>query len=303
MASNHPTNKPPLKISMPSTPVLIALFSIYVIWGATNLGTRFALESYPPFMLVALRLFFSTMILLGVLKGRGESFPPMSQIAGASFIGALMFGGRSGLLAFAQSQGIGTGMLSLGVATVPLWAMLFAVVFGYRPSKLELVGLAVGMCGMMILNMGNDMASEPVAVLILLFAPMVWAFGAMYSKELKMPDGFMATAFQMLGGCAVLCVLSLVNGEQFPSNPTVQATGALIFLSIGGTLIAFTAFMYLVQTVSPGLATSYAYVNPVVAVVFAVFLLGESMPPTAIVAMLVIGAGVVLIMAGKSQKT
>jgi len=303
MASKNTTNKLPFGISLPSTPVLIALFSIYVIWGATNLGTRFALESYPPFMLVALRLLFATMILIGVLKGRGKSFPPMSQIVSAAFIGALMFGGRSGLLAFAQSQGIGTGMLSLGVATVPLWAMLFAFIFGYRPSKLELVGLAIGMCGMAILNMGNDMGAQPFGAVVLLFAPMVWAFGAMYSKELTMPEGFMATAFQMLGGCVVLFVMSLANGEQFPSNPTLQATGALIFLSIGGTLIAFTAFMYLVQTVSPGLATSYAYVNPIVAVVFAVFLLGESMPSTAIVAMLVIGAGVVLIMMGKSQKT
>jgi len=293
----------PSKIKLPSLPVVIALFSIYFIWGATNLGNRFALESYPSFMLVGLRLFFAVFILMGILKGRGVSFPPLSQMLNAVFIGALMFGGRSGLLAFAQQQNLGSGMMSLGVATVPLWAMVFAFIFGYRPSKLELAGLGIGMFGIVILNMENDMQSQPLGAIVLLFAPMVWAFGAMYSKELTMPDGFMSTVFQMIGGCIVLFVMSFLQGEQFPSAPTAQATGALIFLSIGGTLIAFSAFTYLVQTVSPGLATSYAYVNPVVAVIFGVLLFEQSMPPTGLLAMVVIGAGVVLVMIGKSKNT
>ena len=293
--------KLPLKMPQPSLPIVLALFSIYVVWGATNLGTSFASESYPPFMAVALRLFFALFILLGILKGRGIPFPALNQMLNAAFIGALMFGGRSGLLAFAQQQDLGSGMMSLGVATVPLWAMFFAFIFGYRPGKLELVGLAIGMFGMVILNMGSDMQAQPLGAIVLLFAPMVWAFGAMYSKELTMPDGFMSTVFQMIGGCVTLFVMSLLQGEQFPTAPTAQATAALIILSIGGTLIAFSAFMYLVQHVSPGLATSYAYVNPVVAAVFAVIFFEQSMPPTGILAMLVIGAGVAFVMIGKSR--
>ena len=291
----------PSRLKLPSRPVILALLAIYFIWGATNLGNRFALESYPPFMMVALQLFFALLILMGVLKGRGISFPPRSQMMNALFIGALMFGGRAGLLAFAQDQDVGRGMMSLGVATVPLWAMVFAFVFGYRPSKLELVGLAIGMFGIVILNMENDLQAQPLGTIVLLFAPMVWAFGAMYSKQLTMPDGFMSTLFQMMGGCFVLFVMSFLKGEQFPSAPSVSATLALIFLSIGGTLIAFTAFTYLVQVVSPGLATSYSYVNPVVAVIFGVLLFEQSMPPTGIIAMLVIGVGVVLVMIGKSK--
>lgn len=301
MASTKTLHKPPLENNLLSPPVLGALFSIYIIWGVTNLGNRFALESYPPFMLVALRLFLATLILIGFLKIRGVSFPPMSQMLSAMLIGGLMFGGRSGFIAFAQHQGIGTGMLALGLATIPLWAMVFAFILGYRPGKLELVGLAVGIFGIVILNIGNDMQSQPFAIVLLLLAPMTWAFGSMYSIHLTLPDGFMATAFQMLGGCVVLFVMSFLQGEQFPPDPTMRATAALIVLSVFGTLVAFSAYMYLVQTVSPGLATSYAYVNPVVAVIFSVIFLGESFPPTGIVAMVVIGIGVILVMVGKSQ--
>ena len=287
--------------SLFNSSVIIALFSIYVIWGATELGNRFALESYPPFLLVALRLLFAWLILLGILKIRGVAFPALRQMINAMLLGGLMFGGRSGLVAFAQGQGLGFGMLSLGVATVPLWAMIFAFSFGYRPSRLEIIGIILGMVGMVILNMGNDFQSEPLAVIILLFAPMVWAFGSYYTKQVSLPDGFMATAFQMMGGCAVLFVMSVLRGEQFPTAPTVNATVALIFLSILGTLVAFSAYMYLVRVVSPGLATSYSYVNPVVAGVISLFLIGDPISPTVMLAIAVIGAGVALTMMGKSR--
>lgn len=284
-----------------NTSVILALFSIYVIWGATELGNQFARESYPPFLLVALRLLFAWLILLGVLKVQGIAFPSMRKILNALLIGGLMFGGRSGMTAFAQGQGLGFGMLSLGVATVPLWAMIFAFSFGYRPSRLEIIGLIVGMFGMVILNIGNDFQSEPLAVIILLFAPMIWAFGSYYTKQISLPDGFMATAFQMMGGCIVLFVMSFLRGEQFPTNPTMNATVALFFLSIFGTLVAFSAYMYLVRVVSPGLATSYAYVNPVVAGVLSLILIGDPISITTMIAIAVIGAGVILVMMGKSK--
>lgn len=301
MASANTSPQSPLSIKLPPRPVLIALFSIYVIWGATNLGNRIALESYPPFLLAALRLLLAVTILMGFLKIRGDEFPSMNRVLNAVLIGGLMFGAQSGLVAFARQQGLGLGMLSLGVATVPLWAMIFSFGFGYRPSLLEVIGLLVGMVGMVFLNVGNDFESQPIAIFILLLAPMIWAFASMYTKQIKMPKGFMGTGFQMMGGCAVLFVMSLLSGEQFPTNPSINATVALIFLSVLGTLVAFSAYMYLVQVVSPGLATSYSYVNPVVGAVFGFFLLDNPISSTAILSIIVIGAGIALVMMGKSN--
>ncbi|MEM6528712.1 MAG: EamA family transporter, partial [Chloroflexota bacterium] len=186
-------------------------------------------------------------------------------------------------------------------ATVPLWAMMFAFIFGYRPGRLELLGLVIGIVGIAILNIGNTVQFQAFGLFALLFSPMIWAFGSYFRTEIAMPHGFMATALHMLGGCITLFVLSVVTGEQFSSAPSAQSVIAFLFLSIPGTLIAFSAYTYLLDTVSPGLATSYAYVNPVVAVIFDSILSGVRLQPAGIIAMVVIAVSVVLVMVGKSR--
>jgi len=287
------------KLSQPS--VILALFSVYIVWGATDLGNQIAVESYPPFMLIGMRLLLATVILIGFLKIRGTDFPPIRLMLNATVIGALMFGGRAGFLAFARLNGVGTGILMLGIATVPLWAMMFSFIFGYRPNRLELLGLVVGIIGMSILNIGNDMQFQLIGVIVLLFSPMIWAFGSMYKNEITMPDGLMGTGFQMVGGCITLFIMSLLRGEQIPVAPSVESTIAFLFLSVLGTLVAFTAYMHLVEVVSPGLATSYAYVNPVVEVFFGAILFGDVIEPKVWIALIVIGLSVILIMTGKSR--
>ncbi|MEO1668022.1 MAG: drug/metabolite exporter YedA [Chloroflexota bacterium] len=283
--------------------VVIALFCIYIIWGATNIGNRVASESFPPFLLLGFRLLLATIFLMGYLKFRGVPFPSERLILNAMVIGALMFGGRAAFLAFARSQGVGAGLLGIGVATIPLWAMMFALIFGYRPGRLEILGLIVGIVGIALLNIGNTMQFQVAGILALLFAPMTWAFASYYRTEIAMPRGFMATAFHMLGGCITLLALSVATGEQLTSAPSLQSTMAFLFLSLPGTLIAFSAYTYLLDTVTPGLATSYAYVNPVVAVIFDAMLSGVRLQPAGIAAMVVIAVSVVLVMVGKSQAT
>lgn len=302
MASQSTPNPSPLPDSLLSRSVFGALFAVYIVWGATSLGTDIALESYPPFMLLAMRLLLASVILIAFLKIRSMSFPSSREALIATAIGGLMFGGRAGFLTFAQQQGLGFGMISLGIATVPLWALIFSYFWGYRSSKPELLALVIGMAGMAILTAGSDFVAQPVALAILLFSPMIWAFGSMSSKYVTMPSGLMSPAFQMVGGCVVLVVMSLLRGEQFPTEPSLPATTAFLFLAVLGTLVAFTAYMYLVRNVSPGLATSYAYVNPVVAVIFEVIVIGETLPPTAILALIVIATSVILLMVGRSTR-
>jgi drug/metabolite transporter (DMT)-like permease len=301
MTSSTPSTKIPSNNKLMQKSVMIALFCIYIIWGATNLGNRVASQSFPPFLLVGLRLMLATIFLMGFLRYRGTPFPSERLILNATVIGALMFGGRAGFLAFARSQGVGSGLLGLGVATVPLWAMMFAFIFGYRPGRLEILGLVIGIAGIAILNIGNTMQFQAFGIFALLFAPMIWAFGSYYRTEIAMPRGLMATAFHMLGGCITLLMLSFIAGEQVSSVPSLPSIMAFLFLSLPGTLVAFSAYIYLVDTVSPGLATSYAYVNPVVAIIFDSILSGIRLQPFGMVAMVVIAVSVVLIMVGKSQ--
>ena len=303
MASINTLPKSEIALNLPPLPVIGALFLVYIIWGSTYLGGAIALESYPAFIVVYTRLLIATVILMMILKLRHVPLPPMRQILNASFIGGLMFGGGAGLVSFAQQHGVASGLASLGVAAVPLWATIFAFFFGVRPSRLEVVGLVIGISGVAILNMENGMQSQPLGATALLIGPTLWAFGSMFSKRLTMPQGLMGTVFQMLGGSIVLIVMSVLSHEQFPAEPTLRSTVALILLAIFGTLIAFTAYMYLVRTVRPTLATSYAYVNPVIAVVLGIILLAEQISSTGILAMVVIVTGVILLMMGKHQRS
>jgi drug/metabolite transporter (DMT)-like permease len=301
MASTKAFHKPLISLSLPPVPVISALLAVYIIWGSTYLGGAIALESFPPFMLVAIRLFIAVVIMMTALIVRHVPFPPARQMANAAGVGALMFGGGAGLVAFAQQQGVASGLTSLGVAAVPIWATIFASLFGHRPSRLEIVGLVVGISGVAILNMENGMQSQPIGATALLVGPMLWAFGSMLSKRLTMPQNLMGTLFQMIGGGTVLVVMGILHHEQFPAEPTLRSTLALGLLAIFGTLLAFSAYMYLVRTVRPTLATSYAYVNPVIAVVLGIILLAEHITSTGFLAMFVIVTGVVLLMMGKHK--
>lgn len=294
--------KPGLQIHLPPTlSVAIALLTIYLIWGSTYLATAIALESYPPFMLIAIRLLVSIAILLPGLKRRQSAQLSPRQILNAAVTGGLMFGGGAGLVALAQDLGVASGLTSLAAAAVPIWATLFAFFVGHRPGALELVGLMIGIGGVALLNMENGMQAQPLGAIVLIIGPMVWAFGAVMSNRLAMPSGRLGIALQMTGGFMALALISLLRGEQFPIAPSLMATAMLAYLALFGTLVAFSAYMYLVRTVRPALANSYAYVNPAIAVMLGIWFLSESVSAVGVLAMAVIVAGVILVMIGKSR--
>jgi drug/metabolite transporter (DMT)-like permease len=301
MANSKLIQKPGINFSLPPIKVMIALLAVYLIWGSTYLGGAIALRSYPPFMLVAIRLIFAIIILMTGLTLTRAHFPTKRQMLNASFVGGLMFGGGAGLVSMAQGLGVASGLASLAVGAVPIWATIFASILGYRPTQLEMIGLVIGISGVALLNMENGLQSQPLGAFILLIGPMMWAFGSMISNRLSMPKGFMGTAFQMIGGFIVLMLISFIRGEQFPTQLELVPTVAVIYLALFGTLVAFSSYMYLVRTVRPALATSYAYVNPVIAVVLGITLNSEPITSLGILAMVVIVTGVVLVMMGKQK--
>ncbi|HXX77289.1 MAG TPA: EamA family transporter, partial [Ktedonobacteraceae bacterium] len=170
--------------------------------------------------------------------------------------------------------------------------------WGRWPVRFEWIGLGLGFVGVVLLNLGSGLWANPFGAIILLISPICWAFGSAWSHHLQIPSGLMASAAQMLIGGVFVAIMGLILGQRITSIPSVPSLLALLYLVIFGSLIAFSAYGYVLRNVRPALATSYAYVNPIVAVCLGVTLAGESITVLTIVAMVVILIGVALISLG-----
>ncbi len=277
--------------------VLIALLSVYFIWGSTYLAIRIALEGFPPFIMAAIRFLTTGLGLYIVLRIRGVPAPDRSQWKGAAIVGGLLLLGGNGGVVFAE-QWVASGLAALGVATVPLWTVLFAGIWKHWPARLEWAGLLLGFTGIILLNFEGDLRASPAGAIALIIAAVCWAFGSAWSRHLSLPSGLMASAVEMIAGGALLLAASFLTGEKMNGFPAWHSVGALFYLMIFGSLIGFSAYTYLLSKARPALATSYAYVNPVIAVGLGVMLVGEQITTVGITAMLIIIAGVVLVMFG-----
>src|SRR5688572_6732290 len=278
--------------------VLLALLTVYVVWGSTYLAIKVALEGYPPFGMAAVRFALAGAVLYAWLRLRGTPAPSALQWRNSAVTGALLLGGGNGLVCYAE-QTVSSGLAAVAVASMPLFAALFAGMYGKWPKRLDWIGLVIGFAGVILLNFGGDMLASPAGAIALVAAPIAWAFGSVWSKHQDMPGAWMSTAAQMLTGAAALGVITLAMGESWPDAPSTRSTLALVYLGIAGSIAAFTAYVYLLNAVRPALATSYAYVNPPVAVLLGVWLLGESFGTMEAVAMAVILGGVAIILLQK----
>ena len=274
--------------------IILSLISLYFIWGSTYLGMRIALEGFPPFLLAGVRFLIAGGILYAILRVRGTPAPGRKQWAGAAVLGALLLVGGNGGVVFAE-QWVASGLAALGIAAVPLWTVLFFGLWGRWPRHLEWLGLGLGFVGVVILNLENGLRDSPIGAIVLLLAPMSWGLGSAWSQRLPLPKGLMSSAAQMLTGGLLLMLMSFAFKEGMPHIHTVRPLWAMAFLIVFGSLIAFSAYGYLLQRVRPALATSYAYVNPLVAVGLGVALAGEHITLVGLVAMLIILSGVGLV--------
>jgi drug/metabolite transporter (DMT)-like permease len=281
----------------------LALFALYVIWGSTYLGIRFALESYPPFLLAGVRFLCAGVALYGFLRLRGMAPPTPLQWRNAAFTGLLLLGMGNGLVCFAEER-VSSGIAAVAVASMPLFAALFSGMYGEWPNRRESIGLAIGFAGVIVLNLGSSLSGSRLGALALLVAAMCWAFGSAWSRRKEMPPGPMNTAAQMLCASVALLLVGFGSGERLPMHPATRATLALVYLAIFGSIIAFSAFLYVLRHARPALATSYAYVNPPMAVLFGVWLAGEHVGPYDLAGMAIILFGVgVITLAKQKRKT
>jgi len=280
--------------------VAAALAAVYVLWGSTYLAIRFALAGYPPFLLGAIRMALAGALMYVVLRRRGATPPTAKQWRALWLLSIFMVLLSNGLVNLAETQ-VGSGLAAIAVASMPLFAGVFAMLRGRHPSKVEWVGLAIGFAGVIWLNAGSALAGSPLGFACLVVAPLAWAWGSIWSRDLDLPEPFMAASGQMLCGSAWMLGAALLTGERFSAVPSLGATSALLYLVVAGSIFGFTAYIWLLHHVRPALATSYAYVNPPLAVVFGALLAGEHFSAHDLGAMAVILVGVVIITLAKAR--
>ncbi|MDX9763654.1 MAG: drug/metabolite exporter YedA [Chiayiivirga sp.] len=280
--------------------IALALGVLYVVWGSTYLAIRIALEGYPPFLLGAIRMLLAGALMYAVLRWRGVPAPTRPQWRRLWWLSIFMVLLSNGLVNVAERE-VSSGMAAVAVASMPLWAALFALARGERPGRVEWIGLAVGFAGVLWLNAGGTLAATPTGMIMLLVAPIAWAWGSIWSRGRDLPTPFMSAAGQMLTGGIWMLAAALVTGERMTAWPSLQASLALFYLVGFGSIVGFTAYIWLLHHVRPVLATSYAYVNPPIAVLFGVLLAGEVISANEIAATAVILAGVAVITLARSR--
>jgi drug/metabolite transporter (DMT)-like permease len=280
--------------------ILAALAAVYVIWGSTYLAIRFAVETLPPFLMAAARFLVAGAMLYGLRRAQGFPRPTGAQWRAATIVGGLMLLGGNGGVVWAE-QWIESGTAALIVATVPLWMVLLDWLRpgGAAPRLLVWAGIFVGLAGVGILFGAPENGEMYTAGwIVLVLASVSWAVGSLYSRTALLPAPLLATGMQMLAGGALLLLAGIVTGELQgldPASFSTRSVLALVYLVFFGSLIGYSAYVWLLRVTTPALASTYAYVNPVVAVFLGWSLAGEALTPRIMLASAVIVGAVALI--------
>jgi drug/metabolite transporter (DMT)-like permease len=291
--------------------VVTAFAAIYLIWGSTYLGIRFAIETLPPFFMAGVRFVLAGVALFLWMRWRGAPPPGRAHWRSAALIGGMMILGGVGVVTWAE-QRIPSGLAALLIAVMPIWIVLLEWLGpeGVRPGGKVLAGLALGMAGMALLigpgDLGDGNPVDLIGAGAVLLAAFSWANGSLYSRRAALPDSpLLATGMEMFVGGLLLLTLALLTGEGAQvdlSAVSLRSLLALGYLIVMGSLVAFTAYIWLLKVTTPSRVATYAYVNPVVAIFVGWALAGEPLTPRVIAATAVIVAAVMLITTWRSQR-
>jgi drug/metabolite transporter (DMT)-like permease len=297
-----------VEVGVPSRMKVYAAFAaVYVIWGSTYLGIRFALETIPPFLMASVRFLAAGSVMYAYARLRGAPAPGRGEWRSAAIVGTLLFLGGNGAVVWAQ-QWIPSGVAALLVATEPMiFVLLDSLRRRERPKKSVLLGLVLGLAGVAVLiGPGKILGGGRVdvaAALVLVGGATAWAIGSLLSKSARMPASpAMATALTLLCGGAALLVASVARGEPFgfeASAVSGRSLLALFYLFSFGSLIAFSAYLWILRVATTARAATYAYVNPVVAVLLGWAFAGETLTArTLLAAAVIVGAVALIIQTG-----
>jgi drug/metabolite transporter (DMT)-like permease len=291
--------------------VAAALGALYLIWGSTYLAIRFAIETIPPFMMAGARFVAAGLVLWAFANFRGWAprWPSAREWVAGTVIGALLLLGGNGAVVWAE-QRVPSGIAALLVATVPLWIVLvdWARPGGRRPTLGVAVGLLLGLAGLVLLvgldGLRGTGGVDLLGALVLTFGSITWAVGSILGKRMPLPKhAIAATGLEMFCGGVLLFALGAAVGEFGTFDPSAVSTRSLLawgYLFTFGSLIGFTAYIWLLGVVSPAKASTYAYVNPVVAVLLGWAFANEPLTARMFVAAAIIIAAVALITVAQS---
>jgi drug/metabolite transporter (DMT)-like permease len=282
--------------------VLIAcLVVVYLVWGSTYLAIRIALEGLPPLLMAAARNLVAGPLVLGWVFWRGAAWPTARQWRNGAIMGVMMMGLGNGGVCLAE-QWVPSGIAALFVGGAPVFAIVFGLGFGARPRLFEWLGVLLGLAGMFVLNFDVRAAASPAGVVLLVIATVSWSLATVLQPRLDMPKGAVSAGVQMVGGGVFLFAMSLLRGERLQGSVPSQSWLALLYLIVFGSILAYTAFVYVINHSRPALATSYAYVNPVVAVGLGAAFAAEHVSGPQLLGMSVILAGVALVVIGHARQ-
>lgn len=295
----------------PRTLLIVAFGTVYLVWGSTYLAIRVAVETMPPFLLAGTRFLVTGVMMFGWLRLRGAALPDRKQWFHAAIAGVLMLLGGNGLVVWAE-QTVSSSLAALLVAVTPVWFALLDWLHpsGKRPAAYTLAGIVIGFGGVALLVCGRNpagltLAQNPWGVATLGLAGFAWAAGSLWSRyHAKLESPWMNAAVQMICGGTAALLLSCIRGEPerfHYARVSTQSWLALLYLIVFGSWIAFSAYVWLLKVSTPARVTTYAYVNPVIAVLLGCLLLGEPLGAHTLWAAGIILAGVIITTLPKRQ--
>jgi drug/metabolite transporter (DMT)-like permease len=287
---------------VPLSPLLLAcLAATWLIWGSTYLAIKFALESFPPFYQMGSRFLVAGFLLIVWLKARGRALPSLVEWRNASIIGTLLLVSGMGFTAYAE-QTVASGLVVAYIAIIPIIVTAMNLPFGVRPTRLELVGMLVGLAGVLMLVRGEAFTASPTGLVAITIACLSWSLGSVLSqRRFPLAPGAMGFASEMLVGSVVLLIVAAAIGERPQWPPQPLAAWSWVYLIVFGSLLAFNAYMVLLSRVSAALASSYTFVNPVIALALGIGLGGETVTAFEWAAAAVITTGVLLLVLGRQK--
>lgn len=285
--------------------IWLPLLALYIVWGSTYLGIKVSIETIPPFFHAAVRFLISGMILVIWQRSAGHPLPTRKQWVSAGIIGTFLLLGGNGLVAWAE-QFIPSGIAALIIGSMPMFLVIGEAIRpnGVKPTWQGIVGLLVGFAGIFILVGPSEISGSTeklntFGVIALLAACLFWATGSLYSKTADLPkSSLMNTGAQMLVGSVSLLIVSLISGELNGWDVSSVSTRSLVglaYLIFIGSLVGFVSYGWLLQNAPISLVSTYAYVNPIVAVLLGVWLANETLEPRIWLATAIIIGSVIFI--------
>ncbi|MDA1358992.1 EamA family transporter [Glycomyces luteolus] len=289
---------------MPSRPVLVvvALAIVYVVWGSTYLGIRIMVEDMPPMIAAGARFLCAAIVLAVILMARGglrRLALTRAEVLSCALIGLLLPVLGQGMVTVAENGGAPSGLVALLIAAVPLFVLMYRLFAGERPKRATVLGVLMGFAGLALLLATNGIGGDfPFwALALVVFSSASWAFGSWLQPRLEMPrDAFVAAVYEMAIGGALLFAVGLGSGEPFtPAEYSAKSWAAWVYLVVFGSVVAFSAYVWLLQAANISLVATYAYVNPLVAVFLGWLILSEAVTAPIIAGGAIVIAAVILV--------